>query len=180
MRSHLAHLGAALATMLVAFLIYGIAYATVARMSAEVAQLDSEIKAQTETAGRVALARTALAELEANEMQVQSHFVSEKDVVRFINDMEGQGGALGSAVSVSSVESVVWQDRPALMFALTVDGSFDAVMRTVGAIEHAPYALSLTGFSIGQEGEGNWRARIEMRVGSVPAEPAASPTATHT
>lgn len=177
MKSHFSHLGAALAVMLIAFALYGAAQSAVVHMSAEVAQLDADIKSQAGTATRIAAARAALGELAESEMRVQTYFVPETEVVAFIDNMQARGAALGAAVEVSSVESVEWNDRPALALTLTIEGAFDAVMRAVGAIEHAPYALSLTALTISRDVEGTWTATVQMRVGSVPAEVAPGTTA---
>jgi hypothetical protein len=59
--------------------------------------------------------------------------------------------------------------HPSLELTLTVTGTFDAVMRTVGAIEYAPYDLSITGLDLGQTDKNAWHADVTLLVGSAAA-----------
>ena len=66
-------------------------------------------------------------------------------MVGFINGLEAQGQALGTTVSVLSVSAGTGK-QPTFMLSLTIEGTFDTVMRTVGVIEYAPYDISLYSF----------------------------------
>ena len=99
-------------------------------------------------------------------------------MVAFINDLEARGRVQGVAVNVLSVSAGGETKQPTLTLVLTVQGTFDAVMRTVGAIEYAPYALSISGLSLGQDGKDikdSWRADLKLRVGSLSANATTPP-----
>jgi len=148
---------------------YGFWYAAVAQKSSAVADLQGQINAKTETVSRIASTRTALSEIANDEAVVQGYFVPETGVVAFINSLEGLGRAQGSDVSVLSVSTDAGAtERPMLAFSISVKGTFDAVMRTVGAIEYAPYDLSIAALSVGQDAKGSWHADLKLLVGSVP------------
>jgi len=146
---------------------YGMWYAVISNKSAEVAGLQSQIEAKTETVSRIASARAALSGIANDENIVQSYFVSEAEVVAFINDLEVHGKEQGAATSVLSVSAETINARPALLLALSVVGAFDAVLRTVGIIEYAPYDLSISDISVGRGDKNVWHADLKILVGSV-------------
>ena len=175
MRSPLIHLLLASLFCSLAFTSYGFWYATVAKKSAAVAALQNQINAKTETASRIATTRTALSEIAEDEAIVRDYFVPETGVVAFINSLEGRGRALGTDISVLSVSNdTKGSARPVLAFALSIKGTFDAVMRTVGSIEYAPYDIEVTTLSVGQDAENSWHANVKLLVGSVSASAAAN------
>ncbi|MDE1919700.1 MAG: hypothetical protein KGH56_03340 [Patescibacteria group bacterium] len=149
------------------FIGYGFWYAAIASKSVEVTGLESQIEAKTEAVSRMASTRAALAEISGDETVVQSYFVPEIGVVAFIDDLQNRGRALEAAVSVLSVSTGGTSAEPALLFSLSVKGTFDAVMRTVGAIEYAPYAISVSGLSVDQDAKNSWHADLKLRVASV-------------
>lgn len=168
MRSSAIHLIVWICISAAAVVGHGLWYSVIAKKSAGVANLQSQIDAKTETANRVALARTALAEIADNESAVQNYFVSEAGVVLFIDHLESRAREQAVALQVLSVSAGDSAPRPTLIFLITVRGTFDAVLRTVGAIEYAPYSISLSKLSLVSEGKNLWGANLELVVGSVP------------
>lgn len=153
---------------------YGFWYSVIANKSASVADLQSQIDNRMEAAGRITAARTALAEIAGDESAVQSYFVPETGVVSFIDNLESRARAQETTMKVLSVSVGSSTKRPTLVFSLSVGGTFDSVMRTVGAIEYAPYNISISRLSLGKEEKGLWNATMELIVGSVDAGVATS------
>ncbi len=153
---------------------YGFWYAAVANESTTVAGLQNQIDTKTETASRIASARTALAEIAGDESVVQSYFVPDTAVVPFIDDLQVRARAQNATMKVLSVSVGTDVAEPTLILSLTITGTFDAVMRTVGAVEYAPYDLSLSKLSLGKSDKNIWSASTELIVGSVPASTATS------
>jgi len=145
---------------------YGFWYAAIAAKSAVVAGLQDQIVAKAETASRIATARVAIAEIAGDEAIVQGYFVPETGVVAFINGLEVQGQKQSTVVRVLSVSTGTTGAQPTLLFSLSVKGSFDSVMRTVGVIEYMPYDLSISGLSLAQDDKNSWHADLNIRVGS--------------
>lgn len=141
-------------------------YATIANKSVAVADLQSQIDAKTKTANRITTTRAALAEISGDESGVQNYFVSETGVVAFINGLEDLGHSLGATVSVLSVSAGGVPIQPTFELALSVKGTFDAVVRTIGAIEYLPYDISMSTLSVGQDAKNNWSANLKLAVGS--------------
>ncbi len=169
MRPSFFHLAGALILCIASFVGYGAWYATLSAKSAAVADLQSRIDAKTETMDRITTARAALAGIANDEALVRGYFVPETEVVSFIDALEAQGEALGTDVRVLSVSTGGAPASPTLSLSLTVGGTFDAVMRTVGSIEYAPYAITVVALSVTQDVNDGWQADLKLSVGSVPA-----------
>ena len=169
MKSSLFHLLAAVTLCIVALIGYGVWYSTVSAESAAVADLQNNIVAKTEAVKRIAATRASLTDIAGDEALVQSYFVPEANIVSFINALESRGTAQKASVSVLSVSESGTKAQPALSFSITVKGTFDAVMRTVGSIEYAPYALSISSLSVAQDTKSGWHADLRLLVGSMPA-----------
>ena len=168
MKTNLIHLCIAITVLAAALVAYGFWYAAIAAESAAVANLESQIEAKLETASRIASARVALAEISGNEATVRSYFVSEKDVVTFIDDLEARARTQKASVTVLSVSTASENVHPVLTMTLRVAGTFEAVMRTVGLIEYAPYYLRVGSLSLGLDAKSEWHADLSIVVGSMP------------
>ncbi|MFA6503299.1 MAG: hypothetical protein WCT45_03555 [Candidatus Paceibacterota bacterium] len=170
MKSSFTHFLIAAAVLVACIAGYAVWYSVIAGKSRAVADLEQQISDASENVGNVASVRTALAEIAGDETKIRSYFVPEEGVVAFINDLESRGTAQKTTATVLSVATGGTPARPTLLLALSVKGTFDAVMRTVGSIEYAPYDISVSAFSIKQEGKGAWSAVINLTVGSVSAK----------
>lgn len=172
MKSPATHFVFALIIAILASRLFGIWYATISNMSAAAAQVQNQIAGANENVQRIASARAALTEIAGDEASVRSHFVSEEGVVAFVNDLEARGHAQGVTVSVRSVSKDTVSSGPVLLVALSLEGTFDAVMRTIGAIEYAPYAVSVSALSVEQGAADAWHADLNLTVGSSPVQKA--------
>jgi hypothetical protein len=173
--SSLIHLVIALVLGFVAAALYAFWYSTVSEQSQYVATLQSHIDEATSNVNRIAAARAALAEIASDEATVQAYFVPETGVVSFISALEELGASHKATVSVLSVSTAGTTAEPLLTLTLSISGTFDAVMRTVGAIEYAPYDLSITRLSVSEGEKGNWQASLALSVGSAPSATSTKP-----
>ena len=149
-------------------------YNTVSNESVAVADLQNQINTKTEASVRVAAARTALAEISGDESLVQSYFVPQNGVVSFIDMLEGLAAAQNANMKVLSVSTGGTANQPTLLLTIGIDGTFDSVMRTVGAVEYAPYDVTVSKFAVSQTAKNAWHADLELIVGSVPSSAATS------
>lgn len=171
-----------LVTLLVVFMVCGIAlysyslwYGVVVDLSTTVAMAERKIAQLSEDATRTEALRATLKEIEGDEQLVQGYFVSEDRVAAFIDGLEARGRALGAKVTVTSVADADSNGHSGLALVLLVKGDFDAVMRTVGAIEYAPYDLSITSLILTHDITGGWHADVKLTVGSAPAAATSTP-----
>lgn len=169
MKKSLFQLGIAVAVLIAFTITYALWYGAVAKKSASVALLQSQIDTQSETASRISSARAALTEIAGDEAAVRSYFVPESGVVGFINDLEARAKLQGAKVSVRSVGATGKDDNAGLEITLTISGTFSAVMRTIGTIEYSPYALTTTSLAVGGNSEDGWQADMHAIVGSTSA-----------
>jgi len=153
---------------------FGYWYTVIADKSLSVATLQNQIDAKTAAIGRITSTRATLAELAGDEAIVQGYFVPETGVVPFIASLEARARAQGATLKVLSVATGGNPKQPTLVVTLAVDGAFDPVLRTIGAIEYAPYALSLSKLTLGENGKKVWHASLEIVVGSVSAHTAST------
>ncbi|HUX81017.1 MAG TPA: hypothetical protein VMV38_01700 [Candidatus Paceibacterota bacterium] len=172
MNSSLTRLFSALAVAVMAVIGYGVWYSVVSAKSAEVANLQNQITTATNSVNHLTSDRTALTEITTAEGQIQSYFVPESGVVAFINYLQASGLTQKATVTVLSVSTGSSDTLPSLLFSLTIQGTFDSVMRTVGMIEYAPYDLSISSLSVKKNDKNTWQAALSFSVGSVPIAPA--------
>lgn len=173
MKSALTQLIAAIVICTLSLIGYGILYGVISAKSVEVGNLETQIETKTEAATRIVSARAAIAEISGDEMAVQNYFVPETSVVSFIDSLQARGRAQGTEVGVLSVSSNSGAHQT-LTLSLTVKGSFDALMRTIGTIEYAPYALSISSLTVAQDSKNAWHAALIVVVGSIPQTAATS------
>lgn len=169
------------AFIFVAILIaaYSAWFVIVDRENAKAAALATQIELQSQDTARVAAAKAALASLTSDESRVNMHFVPATDVVPFIETLQSTGASLGSRVVVLSVSAVPGKARGQLALSLQITGSFDSVMRTLGALEYSPYDITLGGVTLstpGAAGKGarTWQAGASFTVGTASMTPGAA------
>jgi len=141
-----------------------------ARRSADLAH---KIDATVKSAVRAAETSDTLEALAADEAAIQSYYVTPDQIVPFLERIEETGRSIGSAVEVTSVSDKPGSDGR-ITLSLRIIGSFDAVLRTLGAIEYGPYdsrIASLT-FDTPATGGSAWTAIANFSVAvDVPQPP---------
>lgn len=165
------HLFIALGIFAGACIGYGIAYHALGTLSASVTALTKEVAAKKESAAAATLAADELARLSVEEEQINGYFVVQDNIVSFLETLQAKGVVLGSVIKVVSV-SANPGTRPHLDLALSITGSFDAVMRTVGSIEYSPHDITVTSLvldvidSADEDAPPGWTATMKMTVGT--------------
>lgn len=155
-----------------AIVSYGIWYTAVSNKSQAVADLQARIDDAHKNMNRIAKARAVLAQIATDEMKVKSYFVPESGIVGFIDMLETRGQGENVSVSVLSVATGGSPSKPVLLLTISLEGTFDAVMRTIGSIEYAPYAVSISSLSVASADAPSWHATLSLVVGSVPVRSA--------
>ena len=141
-------------------------YSIVADKSAFVVGLENQIVEKKEAASRVASAQSALKEIANDEKIIHNYFISDTNIVDFTNELKARGDAQGAKVNVLSVSTNASSTPPTFAISLEIKGTFEAVMRTIGVIEYAPYYLSISELSVEQDAGNSWRANLKILVGS--------------
>lgn len=128
--------------------IYAFCYGAVGAMSRKAAALDTEIRTKSEESARVAAAKEALASLAADEASMRQYLVRQEEIVPFLGRLEGTGAALGSSLQVVSVSTEKAAPRGRILLSVKITGSFESVLRTLGAIEYGPYDSAVTNVTL--------------------------------
>lgn len=164
MSRSLIHLFVALGVLAGAVGVYGFWLYQVKQEAAASLALQSQIDATIEAAVVAAETGDALAELAGDEAVIEGYRIRLDGIVAFLERIEGTGRTLGSSVEVVAVA-----DKPSAdgRIALTVRvlGSFDAVMRTLGAIEYGPYDIRVENLTFDTPTtSGAWTAAVALSV----------------
>ncbi len=173
------HLIFATTLFIVALICYAFWYGALGALSFEVAALSSEVTAKNQSAAQALVAEDELAKLSAEENIIHGYFVSTADIVSFLEGLQTLGSFAGAKVSVVSV-SANPSPRPHLDLALKVSGSFDAVMRAVGAIEYSAHDIQVTTLtldtvtSLDPKIPSGWAAALVLQVGTASSTPLVS------
>jgi hypothetical protein len=158
MKASLSHLMLAGALLLITGAGYAFLLLDTKRIEQEAVALATEIETKTRQHERAGSNRAALSEVEAEEALIMSHFVPQEDIVSYLETLEETGAAFGARVSVLSVGDPASDGKIAL--SVSINGSFDAVMRTVGVIEHGQKASVVHSLTLDGNGEGAWSAAL--------------------
>ncbi|MSU74811.1 hypothetical protein EXS57_03485 [Candidatus Kaiserbacteria bacterium] len=167
MKSPFLHIILASCFCVVTLISYGFWYATVGAKSVAVASLESRVVAKTTRADQIASSRASLTKIANDEAVIQNYFVPETKIVDFIDLLQARGKEQEASIEVLSVSSAgTGTTKSSLTLKLAINGTFSAILRTIGVIEYAPYAITVSGLSITQTKEG-WRADVDLLVGSL-------------
>jgi Tfp pilus assembly protein PilN len=156
--------------LLVALGLYGFGYYTLASDTQKAATLATQINLKSQQLDRLARAHTALATLANDEATLRQYSVGKEEVVPFLETLQATGRPLGAGVQVLSVANEKSGTHNRISLSLSITGSFDAVMRTLGAIEYGPYdgvvtSLSLETVPSAGKGGNTWTAATMYSVG---------------
>ncbi|MDB5190432.1 MAG: hypothetical protein JWN49_758 [Parcubacteria group bacterium] len=181
--THITHALLTIVVLIIAFSAYGIWYTTVSRKSAQAASLSAEIETKHQDSERIKAAKDELQKISSDESRVNGYFVSTNDVVPFLETLQSTGKNLGSDVQVVSVSADPGKPHAHLNLSLSITGSFDSVVRTLGALEYSPYDASLQSLTLDtpQTGTGKaaqWTAAATFFIGTTnsPQTPVVAPS----
>lgn len=161
----LTHLLIAFALLAAAVAGYLVWYFRVEAASERAALLSADIADKGVQLERIRSASLALSKLTEDERAVTSYFVNEGDVVSFLEYLEGAGDAFGAVVEVVSVASEPGTPRGRLLVSVRIEGSFQAVARTLGTIEYGPYDMRMGNATVDTAGD-LWMAATVLTVGT--------------
>jgi hypothetical protein len=101
-------------------------------------------------ATNVDMQRRALREIDQSGINLDAHFFDESDALSLIEMLEHAGAAQHVSVSTSTVNTVVEKRAPLGAYVVTVDaeGSFEAIVHFLAAIQALPYALRINSYTL--------------------------------
>lgn len=97
------------------------------------------------------------------DARLKRYTVSPDALPSFTEDLVARAETVGVAASVTSVPA---SDERFFRFAILLKGDFEAVMRSIGVIEYAPYVLSVDELRAGVGESGEWLSELTFSVGS--------------
>lgn len=164
MSRSLIHLLIALGILATVAGLYSLWYYQVGKEAKQSLELLSQIHATVESAVTAAETGDALVALAADEAAIEAYRIKLADIVSFLERIEGTGRTLGSSVEVVSVADKPGADGR-IALSVRIIGSFDAVLRTLGAIEYGPYDSRVATLTFDTpSGGGAWTAVVTLSV----------------
>lgn len=148
MNRSLISLSIAVIFLLLAGGLYTFAYLRLESDTTRAATLNQQVTIKSAQLEQVVRSRATLAGLPAEETNIEQYFVGKQEIVPFLEALQATGKPLGVTVQVLSVSDSIDGKHPRLALSLTITGSFDGVMRTLGAIENGPYDGVLTNVTV--------------------------------
>lgn len=128
---------------------------SLATLQGETRALQTQIDTARATSAHASRIAQASVELTAEEALVASHLVHTNDVVSFLHYVETSGAPSGALVKVVSVSESPTKDS--ITLALHIQGSFSAVLQTLGALEYGPYIVSAKSVTLDTREDGVWQ-----------------------
>jgi hypothetical protein len=162
MKTYLSHLILAVALLLIAGGAYAFWFFETRHAAETASGYASEILLKTREHERAGSSKALLPEIEAEEARSASRFVPAEEIVPFLEEIEELGSSLGATVSVVSVGDPGEDKR--IRLALSIQGSFDAVMRTVGVMEQGRRASAVPSLTLDTNDDGTWTAAVTLIV----------------
>jgi hypothetical protein len=139
----------ALLVLLTAGGLFSFSYYTLHQNREKADKLATQVGLKSAELDRVVAARATLSTLATDESTLRQYSVAKENIVPFLELLEATGRELGARVTINSVSDAT---RGRVSVALNVSGTFDAVMRTMGAIEYGPYDGVITNLVLSQGG----------------------------
>ena len=84
--------------------------------------------------------------------EIRQYILGKEDVEPFLETLQSGGRSLGTKIEVLSVSDAPIAGHPRIALSITITGTFDAVMRTLGSIEYGPYDGVLTNLTLDTSG----------------------------
>ncbi len=183
---HYSHVLIMLAVLIGAFAAYGAWYGQVGKVSSDAISFATQIQERRQNQASAQEAKEQLESALVDEASITGYFVDTDDVVDFLGSLQATGNAQGAKVEVVSVSAEPARPHGVLVLALRITGTFDSVLRTLGAIEYQPYDTTLMGLTLDTTDGGaaarQWEAAATLRVGNseraAPARPARAASTT--
>lgn len=126
---------------------YGFWYSIVTTESTNAGDLATKITQQSDATSKIAAAKSELVQLNNQEAAVDQYFVETNDLVPFLEQLQSIGKFLGTKVQVASVSATPGDPYGTLTLSVSVTGTFDAVLRTIGSIEYQPFNITISSLS---------------------------------
>ncbi len=154
MKSARIHIVIAALLLIALIAAYVGAYLLISGKTTEVRSLAEELAVKERAGAKNAAARDEAATLAESEAYVAGALLATGDAVAFLERLERTGKAYGATVSVASVDDSA-KGSGMISVALSISGSFDAVMHTLSAIEHEKPATAVKSVTF-SSGDGGW------------------------
>lgn len=152
---------------LFAVLLY--AYITVSSQKGEVYNLKSTVAAQLDKQSAARTVASTIVATESVRQDLASHFLSEKDTISFIANIETLANSLSVKIETTALDIIRPTDgSPELKTGFTVTGNRTAVLGFMSALETLPYHSRMPVMKLDAKDGSAWQGNVELFVTMTP------------
>jgi len=131
--------------------VYAGGYYLLTTLNAKATTLAQQEASKEASLERTTRAHTALTTLAGSDTSLDQYVLTKNDIVPFLEVLQSTGQPFGTSVDVLSVTDTKDKTHQRIQLSLSLHGSFDGVMRTLGTIEYSPYDGVLSNVSLNTE-----------------------------
>jgi hypothetical protein len=159
--------------------LYAFGYFTLLANTAKATTLATGVATKTAQLERITQAHAALDTLSNDEATLRQYSIGKEAIVPFLETLQTSGRTLGTKIDVLSVQDEKDGKHVRVALSLSITGSFDAVMRTLGSLEYSPYDGVLRNLSFdatpAATGTSGWSATAVYSIGIASSTPVKTP-----
>lgn len=138
---------------------------TVQAQKAEVESLRTTLAEQTTKQAAARTVETTIANTVAVRDELAGFFLSEKETITFIAEIEALANVLGVQVETTALDISRPSDSNAILkTGFRVSGSRTGVLNFMRALEAIPYHSTLPTLRFSNQGDGEWQSQVELLV----------------
>lgn len=159
--------------------LYSFGYYTLTNQRVKAETLATQVAQKNYQLDRNVAAHAVISTLSEDEIAINQYSVGKEDVVPFLETLQATGKSVGTSIQVLSVSNQNVAGHSRIALSLSITGSFDSIMRTLGEIEYGPYDgvitnASLTTDNVGTSTARTWTATTLLSVGTLSTTTASS------
>lgn len=139
---------------------YTFFFMQVQNLQEDILATHAQVEEARQLEARTVRAQEETEQLTRDEGDILSRMVRTDDIVPFLSYVESRGQEYGVLVEVVSVSDA--STDGVVTLAVTLEGSFAGVVKTLGTLEYGAYALTTRSATFEAGENGTWQARISM------------------
>lgn len=155
-----------------AVLVYAGMFIKVARLNAEVSEIQAKIDSQGNKDAALRLSGKSLVETQAERSSLVSFFVAEDGPVSFIENLETLARSTGALIKIDSlsIDALSNQRFEKLSVRVEAIGPWNSVYKFLILVENMPYAVNISRVLISEDTDasnktsGKWRLEMSFDV----------------
>lgn len=140
-------LGAVLTVFILLLIFWAFLFRSIGGLSEEIGLIKGRIMTLDLELKNLKVLENFLSDTAPQREEISGGFVSENELIDFIEDLEGAGGNVGTEVKVESATFSGDKEASVPSFRLQASGSFDSLFKLMLVLENLPYEIDFEDLS---------------------------------